>query len=146
MGYSGFNDFKENVKYNHKVTRVEYLDERDDTGCITVEGNHNFGVSFNCKSLIFLKNSVLDNYFIPQGEGRGSDISSIGGNSSAFRELDDLYYFHKKLYRALKYPISRVEKHQEGRSDDVLFRGRSLGEITRDEIKWATFLEKQQKK
>ncbi|MFW6377619.1 MAG: portal protein, partial [bacterium] len=59
----------------------------------------------------------------------------IGGNSSAFRELDDLYYFHKKLYRALKYPISRVEKHHEGQSDDVLFRGRSIGEITRDEIK-----------
>jgi hypothetical protein len=90
--------------------------------------------------------SILDNYFIPQGENRGSDISSVGGQSGAFRELDDIYYFHKKLYRALKYPVSRVEKHQEGRSDDVLFQGRSFNEITRDEIKWAKFLERQQLK
>ncbi len=90
--------------------------------------------------------SILDNYFIPQGENRGSDITSIGGQSGAFRELDDIYFFHKKLYRALKYPVSRVEKHQEGRSDDLLFRGRSMGEITRDEVKWSRFLERQQKK
>ena len=29
---------------NHKVAKIEYLTERDDTGCITVENNHNFAV------------------------------------------------------------------------------------------------------
>ena len=135
MGYKGFNDFKENVEFNHKVSKIEYLEERDDTGCITVEGNHNFGISFNGETTVFIKNSVLDNYFIPQGDNRGSDISTIGGSSNAFTDLGDIHYFHKKLYRALKYPISRVEKQHGERSDDVLFRGRSMGEISRDEIK-----------
>jgi len=79
--------------------------------------------------------SILDNYFIPQSDNRGSDISTIGGNSNAFTDLGDIHYFHKKLYRSLKYPISRVEKQHGEQSDDVLFRGRSMGEISRDEIK-----------
>lgn len=90
--------------------------------------------------------SIMDNFYIPQGENRGSDISSIGGNAGGFSELDDIHYFARKLYRALKYPLSRIEKRQEGRrGDDVLF-GQSFGEIARDEIKWSKFLEKQQKK
>jgi hypothetical protein len=90
--------------------------------------------------------SIQDNFYLPQGENRGSDISTIGGSNIGFSELDDIYYFQKKLYKALKYPISRVENKQENRSSDNLFRGNSMGEIARDEIKWSRFLERQQKK
>jgi hypothetical protein len=44
----------------------------------------------------------------------------------------------------LKYPQSRVTAQQEKQEGDVLFGGTSVGEISRDEIKWAKFLEKQQ--
>jgi hypothetical protein len=89
--------------------------------------------------------SMLENFFLPQSaDGRGSDITSVGGDAKGFAELDDIYYFARKLYRALKYPQSRVTAQQEKQEGDVLFGGTSVGEISRDEIKWAKFLEKQQ--
>ena len=124
---------------NHKVAKIEYLTERDDTGCITVENNHNFAVSFDLpdgtKSCVYVKNSILDNIFIPQSDARGSDVTTIGGNSAGFTELDDIKYFAKKLYRSLKYPMSRVENSFENNASDNLFRGSGFAEITRDEIK-----------
>lgn len=126
-----------------RIKKIEWLEERDDTGCIEVEGNHNFAVSAG----VFIKNSLLENFYLPQSaDGRGSDVTSIGGNSAGFTELQDLYFFQDKLYRALKYPMSRIKASQEGRHADVVFGGQSVGEITRDEIKWAKFLERQQNK
>ena len=91
--------------------------------------------------------SILENFYLPQSaEGRGSQIESIGGFSPGFTELDDIYYFARKLYRALKYPASRVQAAQESRSADITFNQGDTGTISRDEIKWSKFLERQQKK
>jgi hypothetical protein len=62
-------------------------------------------------------------------------VTTIGGNSTGFTELDDVKYFAKKLYRSLKYPMSRIENQIESNSGDNLFRGSQFAEITRDEIK-----------
>lgn len=91
--------------------------------------------------------SMMDNYFLPQSsDGRGSSVDSIGGNPSGFAELDDLYYFARKLYVALKYPISRVIQAEERRQGETLFMGGNSSEITIDEIRWAKFLERHQQK
>ena len=91
--------------------------------------------------------AILENFYLPQSaEGRGSSIDTIGGNTNMFSELDDIYYFQSKLYRALKYPASRVVAAQENRGGDVMFGGNQTSEISRDEIKWAKFLERQQKR
>jgi len=91
--------------------------------------------------------SLIENYFLPQSsDGRGSSISSVGGNPSGFSELDDLYYFARKLYIALKYPMSRVINSEERRPNDTLFMGSNTSEITIDEIRWAKFLERHQQK
>jgi hypothetical protein len=90
--------------------------------------------------------SVIENFFIPTSpEGRGSDIDSVGGNASGFTELDDLYYFAEKMYRALKYPMSRIRGRFEKREGDIMFGGGGA-EIARDEIKWGKFLKKNQDK
>lgn len=90
---------------------------------------------------------ILENFYLPQSaEGRGSSIDTIGGNTNMFSELDDVYYFQKKLYRSLKYPASRVTATQEGRDGEMMFGGQQTSEISRDEIKWAKFLERQQKR
>lgn len=125
MGYNDYTEFKKNINVNHKVKKVEKLDVVEDTGCLTIKDpgeNHNFAVSAG----VFVKNSA---------DGRGSQIDTIGGNFSSFAELDDIYYFQRKLYRALKYPMSRVTKIQENQEGDMLFAGGRMGEITRDEIK-----------
>ena len=89
--------------------------------------------------------SILENFFLPQsGDGRGSDITTVGGDAKGFTELDDVYYFARKLYRSLKYPLSRVSAAQEHREADVIVGGSKATEISRDEIKWAKFLERQQ--
>jgi hypothetical protein len=89
--------------------------------------------------------SMLENFYIPvNSEGRGSSIDTIGGNAKGFTELDDVYYFNKKLFRALKYPISRVSEMNEGKSP--LFGANNANNISRDEIKWARFLERHQNK
>jgi hypothetical protein len=91
--------------------------------------------------------SILENFYLPQsGDGRGSSIESVGGDSKGFTELDDIYYFARKLYRSLKYPLSRVSASQEHRESETIFGGSRAGEISRDEIKWARFLERQQNK
>ena len=119
---------------NHKILRVEKLNIKEDTGCLTIKDpgdNHNFSLSCG----IFVKNSA---------DGRGSQVDTIGGNPSGFAELDDLYYFQRKMYKALKYPMSRVSSLQDRTEGDILFGSGQMGEITRDEIKWAKFLERQQ--
>lgn len=89
--------------------------------------------------------SILENFFIPvSSEGRGSSIDTIGGNAKGFTELDDVYYFAKKMYLALKYPMSRIEAASQGQSGNIIFGGGNANQITRDEIKWAKFLERQQ--
>jgi len=91
--------------------------------------------------------SILENYYLPQGaDGRGSQISSVGGDAKGFTELDDIYYFSRKLYRALKYPMSRVAAMEEKQTADNVFGGGQSGQISRDEMKWAIFLENQQNK
>lgn len=92
--------------------------------------------------------SISENFFLPtSSSGRSSSVTTVGGNPSGFAELDDIYYFQKKLYKALKYPITRVQNTKENRSGDSLFGGSSnFGEIPRDEVKWSVFLETQQDK
>lgn len=91
--------------------------------------------------------SILENYYMPQSaDGRGSTIDSIGGNAAGFTELDDIYYFARKMYRSLKYPASRVTAGQEKQDADNMFGGSNTGEISRDEIKWAKFLARNQRK
>lgn len=90
--------------------------------------------------------SILENFFMPtSSEGRGSDVTSIGGNAAGFTELSDIFYFSHKLYRALKYPLSRITQGVE-QGQEVMFGGTGAGAISRDEIKWAKFLERQQRK
>ena len=92
--------------------------------------------------------SISENFFLPTSAGgRASSVTTVGGNPSGFAELDDIYYFQKKLYKALKYPITRVQNTKENRSGDNLFGGGgAFGEIPRDEVKWSVFLETQQDK
>lgn len=77
--------------------------------------------------------SMLDNIFIPKsGDGKGVDISTIGG-STAMNYVDDVLMFRQKVYKALNVPVTRMEPEA----------GFSLGrssEITRDEVKFAKFI------
>ena len=101
---------------NHQVTRVEVIEGvADDVYCMTVVGSrgeddrHNFAVNgigeqIGLKSLIFLRNSVDEDYFIPvRGGESGTKIDTLsGGTNSA--AIEDVQYIQKKLFAALKIP------------------------------------------
>ena len=77
--------------------------------------------------------SMLEDYWLPRREGgRGTEISTLPGGQN-LGEMDDVLYFQKKLLKSLNIPISRME------AENGFNMGRS-SEITRDELKFAKFI------
>lgn len=80
--------------------------------------------------------SMLEDFWLPRREGgKGTEIATLPGGQN-LGELEDVKYFEKKLYKALNVPISRLNPETSGFS-----LGRS-GEITRDELKFAKFVDR----
>jgi hypothetical protein len=78
---------------------------------------------------------MLEDYWLPRREGgRGTEITTLPGGEN-LGQMEDVEYFRKKLYKSLSVPVSRLEP--EGQFS----LGRS-GEINRDEIKFAKFIER----
>jgi hypothetical protein len=103
------------VYTNHKVVKVEWLEEREDTGCITVEPYHNFALDVG----IFVKNSDDEDFFIPVVGGRETTrIDSLGGLD--YQNIDVVEYFDKLLYSALKIPKSYLSFDEDVKGKAVL--------------------------
>lgn len=67
--------------FDCRVTKIEKVENRD-TGTITVDGTEKWHAhhTFAVDSGIFVKNSINEDYFFPQGvEGRGSKVDTLPG-------------------------------------------------------------------
>jgi len=81
--------------------------------------------------------SILEDFWLPRREGgRGTEITTLPGGEN-LAEIEDILFFQKKLYKALNVPLSRMAVEDSGQG----FFGRA-SEITRDEIKFAKFLDR----
>lgn len=79
--------------------------------------------------------SLLDDIWLPRRSGsQGTSVSTIQGNSSFLQNIDDINYFMRKLFRALKVPYSRFNDESKG-----IALGRAT-EIGRDELKYARLI------
>ena len=79
--------------------------------------------------------TMLEDYWLPRREGgRGTEITTLPGGEN-LGQMDDVEYFRKKLYKALSVPVSRLEP------EGTFSMGRQ-GEISRDEIKFAKFIDR----
>jgi hypothetical protein len=78
---------------------------------------------------------MMEDFWLPRREGgKGTEITTLPGGQN-LGELEDVKYFEKKLCKALNVPVSRLEAAQ----------GFTLGrasEITRDELKFAKFVDR----
>ena len=75
--------------------------------------------------------SMLDAFWFPKRNGQsGTDVETLAGGQN-LGQLDDLLFFQKKLYKALKIPLSRMDPN------NVFSDGTT---ITREELKFATFV------
>ena len=78
---------------------------------------------------------MMEDFWLPRREGtKGTEIQTLPGGQN-LGELEDVKYFEKKLYKALNVPISRME------AATSFTIGRAT-EITRDEVKFAKFVNK----
>ena len=79
--------------------------------------------------------TMTEDYWLPRREGKsGTEISTLPAGQN-LGEMEDVEYFKKKLYKALNIPTSRLEQ------ETAFNMGRS-GEITRDEVKFAKFIDR----
>jgi len=84
--------------------------------------------------------SMMEDFWLPRREGgKGTEITTLPGGQN-LGELEDVKYFEKKLYKALNVPVSRLNPEQSGFS-----LGRT-NEITRDELKFAKFVDRMRSK
>lgn len=84
--------------------------------------------------------SMMEDFWLPRREGgKGTEITTLPGGQN-LGELEDVKYFEKKLYKSLNVPVSRLDPNQSGFS-----LGR-VGEITRDEVKFSKFVDRQRQK
>jgi uncharacterized membrane protein YgcG len=98
------NNKEKSLLYNHKIISIEWLENKIDTGTITVDGNelyHNYH-TFATESGVFIKNSNLD-------------------------QIADIQYLQRKLFTALRVPkqfLNYDEPQGEGKNlalQDVRF-------------------------
>jgi hypothetical protein len=79
--------------------------------------------------------SMLEDIWLPRREGsQGTQIDTLRGGEN-LGKMEDVEYFQQKLYNSLGVPVSRLIPQQ----------GFSLGrtnEITRDELKFAKFVQR----
>jgi hypothetical protein len=81
--------------------------------------------------------SMVEDFWIPRREnGRATEITTLPGGQT-LGQLDDVEYFIKKLYKALKVPFSRFG----GDQPMMAGLGRS-SEISRDEIRFQKFIDR----
>jgi len=122
FGYESWVDFrkKESI-HNHRVVKIEYLENPIEVGTLTIDNDelyHNFH-TFALSCGVFTKNSQLG-------------------------EMNDVYYFERKLHQNMKIPRNRWG----GANDDVsdVYTSGKSGEITREEIKFSRFVNRLQKR
>jgi hypothetical protein len=83
---------------------------------------------------------MMEDFWLPRREGgKGTEITTLPGGQN-LGELEDVKYFEKKLYKSLNVPVSRLDPNQSGFS-----LGR-VGEISRDEVKFGKFVDRQRQK
>ncbi len=79
-----------------------------------------------------------DYWFAKNSEGKGTSVDTIGGDMD-LGPLNELDYFLKKLYKVLKLPKSRWDTER-----DNVYTGGRIGEISREEVKFANFISRLQ--
>lgn len=83
--------------------------------------------------------SILEDFWIPRkSDGSTTEVKTLESNDN-FSNMDMVEYFQRNLYKSLGVPVSRID------SQGAYNIGRSA-EISREEIKFAKFIDKLRRK
>lgn len=84
--------------------------------------------------------SILEDFWLPRSNGgKGTEITTLDGGGT-LGDPNSVSYYQNKLYQALNIPLSRLQSGQ-----GAFNMGRE-NEISRDEVKFAKFIEKLRRK
>ena len=146
FGFDNWKHFKEcSNTYNHRVTKIEYLKEKIDTGCITVDSEHKYHDhhTFATEAGVFVKNSMSEDYFFgTTANGRGSRVETLPGGEQ-LGEITDLDYFKEKLFRGLRVPTSYMNSAAKGGTQ---YNDGKVGVAYVEEMRFAQFVKRIQNK
>jgi intein/homing endonuclease len=147
-GFKTITDYIDEIKKNHKVSRIETIYENEDVYCMTVVGingeedRHNFALkSFKndkivSESGVFVSNSVDQDFFIPVRDiAQQNPIETLPGAAN-LGEIQDIEYLQKKMLAALRVPKAFLG------FEDVVGEGKSLALM---DIRFARTINKVQK-
>lgn len=77
--------------------------------------------------------TMLESYWFPKPEFGGTEVTTLGGDSS-FADMEPITYFQRKLYSSLKVPFNRFDPEHSGDNR------RSADELTYEELRFAKFI------
>jgi len=84
--------------------------------------------------------SMMEDLWIPRREGStGTSVDTLPGGQN-LGEMDDVLYFLKKMYKALRIPSTRLD------TENSVFQTGMATEISRDELKFSSYVNKLRKK
>jgi hypothetical protein len=87
--------------------------------------------------------TLVEDYWFPnRSGGRGTTVETLDETGN-LGELGDVMYFKKKLYTALKIPMSRINNEIEGNSAEFDFSSTS---VQRDEVKFFAYTQRLRRK
>jgi len=87
---------------------------------------------------------MLEDFFLLRKEGKGTEITTIGNSVGGLGEIQDLFFFERKAFKALKVPWSR--NNFEDRQQNVVLGSARAEDITREELQFAKYISHLRKK
>lgn len=78
--------------------------------------------------------AMIEDFWLPSQDGRGSSVETLPGGEN-LGQIEDVMYFLRKLYRALRIPMSRMEQ-------DTGFSLGDTSDITREEVRFNKMVQK----
>jgi hypothetical protein len=83
---------------------------------------------------IYDPQAMIEDFFFPQQNGRGSSVETLPGGEG-LGQIDDVSYFRKKLFEGLRVPMSRL-------SEEAGFSLGDTSDISRDEVRFFKMTQK----
>ena len=146
FNYSGWKHFKQaSNTYNHRIVSVEVLAEKQDTGCITIDGEHKYHAhhTFALEAGVFTKNSTTEDFYFAQtAEGRGSRVETLPGGEN-LGEIADLNFFQNKFLQGLRIPSSYMRGGADG---GIAIADGKVGVAYIEELRFANYCMRLQRK
>lgn len=142
LGFKTWSHFKADcVNTNHKITYVERVIERQDTGCLTVGERYHKNHTFALAVGVFCANSLQEDIYMPvTAAGRGSRVETLPGGTEDFG-TGLIKLFQDKIFRGLRIPTSYMTGQDGAQAQ---YNDGKVGIAYIEELRFAQFIRRLQ--